>query len=140
MELSEEVRALRAGVQRFLEAEVEPRSRWIDEEDRIPPELLEKARELGLFGLTVPERYGGVGLDVIGKCALEEEFGRSNYGFATLIGNHTGISCSGIVEHGTEAQRAKYLPRMASARRASSGSIAMRGLRASTRARRRFSA
>ncbi|MBI3936810.1 MAG: acyl-CoA dehydrogenase family protein [Betaproteobacteria bacterium] len=114
MELSEEVRALRAGVQRFLEAEVEPRSRWIDEEDRIPPELLEKARELGLFGLTVPECYGGVGLDVIGKCALEEEFGRSNYGFATLIGNHTGISCSGIVEHGTEAQRAKYLPRMAS--------------------------
>lgn len=113
MELSSEVQALRQEVRRFLESQVEPRSRQIDDEDCIPQELVQMARELGLFGLTIPEQYGGVDLDLLGKCALEEEFGRSNYGFATLIGNHTGISCSGIVELGTDAQRSKYLPRMA---------------------------
>jgi acyl-CoA dehydrogenase len=113
MELAPEVRALRREIRRFVEREVEPRSREIDASDEIPAQLVARARELGLFGLTVPERYGGIGLDIAGKCAVEEELGRSNYGFATLIGNHTGISCSGIVDHGTEAQRLRYLPRMA---------------------------
>jgi acyl-CoA dehydrogenase len=72
-----------------------------------------KARELGLFGLTIPEEYGGIGLDLAGKCAVEEEMGKTNYGFATLIGNHTGISTAGIVALGNEAQKRKYLPKMA---------------------------
>ena len=113
LELPADVQALRREVRRFIEKEVEPRSRQIDEEDQIPAGILEAARGLGLFGLTIPEEYGGVGLDVAGKCALEEEFGRSNYGFATLVGNHTGISCTGIVKYGTSAQRARYLPSMA---------------------------
>jgi len=114
MELTPDVLALRQELRRFLENEVDPRSGQIDEDDRIPPEIVAKAREMGLFGLTIPEQYGGVGLDLAGKCAMEEELGRSNYGFATLIGNHTGISCSVIVDHATDAQRARYLPRMAS--------------------------
>jgi len=71
------------------------------------------AREMGLFGLTIPEQYGGIGLDLAGKCAIEEEMGRTNYGFATVIGNHTGIATTGIVALGSEAQKRKYLPRMA---------------------------
>jgi acyl-CoA dehydrogenase len=114
MELPPEAQALRQELRRFLENEVEPRSGHIDQEDAIPPDIVAKARELGLFGITIPEQYGGTGLDLAGKCALEEELGRSNYGFATLIGNHTGISCSVIVEHGNDTQRAMYLPRMAS--------------------------
>lgn len=114
MDLTPDVLALRQELRRFLENEVDPRSGEIDEDDRIPPEIVAKAREMGLFGLTIPEQYGGVGLDLAGKCAMEEELGRSNYGFATLIGNHTGISCSVIVDHAGEAQRARYLPRMAS--------------------------
>ncbi|MBI2296057.1 MAG: acyl-CoA dehydrogenase family protein, partial [Betaproteobacteria bacterium] len=114
MQLSPEVRRLCEEVRRFIEKEVEPRSRWIEEHDAIPEELVRMARELGLFGLTVPEEYGGVGLDLAGKCAIEEEFGRTNYGFATFIGNHTGIATTGIVALGTEAQKRKYLPRMAS--------------------------
>lgn len=113
MELTPEIQALRREVRRFLEREVEPRSSEIDCADEIPAPITALARELGLFGLTIPEQYGGIGLDLAGKCALEEEFGRSNYGLATLIGNHTGISCSGIVDHGSEKQRARYLPRMA---------------------------
>ena len=101
-------------VRRFIQKEVEPRSRWIEEHDEIPAELVQKARELGLFGLTIPEQYGGIGLDLAGKCAIEEEMGKTNYGFATLIGNHTGISSTGIVALGNEAQKKQYLPRMAS--------------------------
>ena len=68
----------------------------------------------GSSGLTIPEEYGGIGLDLAGKCAVEEEMGKTNYGFATVIGNHTGISSSGIVAAGNAEQKRKYLPRMAS--------------------------
>ena len=68
------------------------RSRWIEEHDAIPDDLMAKARELGLFGITIPEEYGGSGLDLAGKCAIEEELGRSNYAFSTIIANHTVTS------------------------------------------------
>jgi acyl-CoA dehydrogenase len=114
MPVSPEVRAFCDEIRRFIRAEVDPRSRWIEEHDEVPPDLIQKARELGLFGLTIPEEYGGIGLDIAGKCAVEEEMGKTNYGFATLIGNHTGISSAGIVAVGNAGQKRKYLPRMAS--------------------------
>jgi acyl-CoA dehydrogenase len=113
MPLSQEVRLLCDEVRRFIRDEVEPRSRWIEEHDTLPEDLLQKARDMGLFGLTIPEDYGGSGLDLAGKCAIEEEMGKTNYGFATVIGNHTGISTTGIVALGSAQQRARYLPRMA---------------------------
>jgi acyl-CoA dehydrogenase len=112
-ELSAEVRQLCDEIRRFIRAEVDPRSREIEENDAVPRDLIEKARAVGLFGLTIPEEYGGSGLDLGGKCAVEEEMGKTNYGFATLIGNHTGISSTGIVVLGTAEQKQKYLPRMA---------------------------
>ena len=63
--------------------------------------------EFGLFGLTIPEEYGGSGLTLAGKCAVEEVMGATNYGFATVIGNHTGISTAGLVALGNEAQGAR---------------------------------
>lgn len=114
MPVSPEIRAFCDEIRRFIRAEVDPRSRWIEENDEVPPDLIRKARELGLFGLTIPEEYGGIGLDLAGKCAVEEEMGKTNYGFATLIGNHTGISSAGIVAVGNAEQKRKYLPRMAS--------------------------
>src|SRR5688572_15534924 len=113
MPTTTEVRQLCDEIRRFIRAEVDPRSREIEESDAVPEELIQKARELGLFGLTIPEEYGGIGLDLAGKCAVEEEMGKTNYGFATLIGNHTGISSTGIVVLGTPEQKQKYLPRMA---------------------------
>ena len=101
-------------VRRFVREQVDPRSRWIEENDAIPDDLIRLARDMGLFGLTIPEEYGGSGLDLAGKCAIEEVMGRTNYGFATLIGNHTGISTTGINALGTVAQKKKFLPRMAS--------------------------
>jgi acyl-CoA dehydrogenase len=114
MAVSAEVRAFCDEIRRFIRAEVDPRSREIEESDEVPADLLQKAREIGLFGLTIPEEYGGIGLDLAGKCAVEEEMGKTNYGFATVIGNHTGISSAGIVAVGNAEQKRKYLPRMAS--------------------------
>ena len=114
MSLAPETRLLCDVVARFVREQVDPRSRWIEEHDAIPDDLIRLARELGLFGLTVPEEYGGSGLDLAGKCVIEEVMGRTNYGFATLIGNHTGISTTGITALGNAAQKRKYLPRMAS--------------------------
>ena len=113
MQTSTEVTQLCDEVRRFVRKEVDPRSRRIEENDAIPDDLVQKTRELGLFGLTIPEQYGGIGLDLAGKCAIEEVMGSTNYGFATLIGNHTGISTTGITALGNEAQKQKYLPRMA---------------------------
>ena len=114
MAVSAEVRAFCDEIRRFIRSEVDPRSREIEESDEVPADLLQKAREIGLFGLTIPEEYGGIGLDLAGKCAVEEEMGKTNYGFATVIGNHTGISSAGIVAVGNAEQKRKYLPRMAS--------------------------
>jgi acyl-CoA dehydrogenase len=114
MQVSTEVRQLCDEIRRFIRVEVDPRSREIEENDAVPDELIQKAREIGLFGLTIPEEFGGIGLDLGGKCAVEEEMGKTNYGFATLIGNHTGISTAGIVALGNPDQKRKYLPRMAS--------------------------
>jgi len=114
MPVTAEVRAFCDEIRRFIRAEVDPRSRWIEENDEVPADLLQKARELGLFGLTIPEEYGGIGLDLAGKCAVEQEMGQTNYGFATVIGNHTGISSTGIVQVGNVEQKRKYLPKMAS--------------------------
>jgi acyl-CoA dehydrogenase len=114
MAVSEEVRLLCDEVAKFLRDEVDTRSREIEENDAIPDELIRLARDMGLFGLTIPEEYGGSGLDLAGKCAIEEVMGRTNYGFATLIGNHTGISTTGINSLGNAEQKQRFLPKMAS--------------------------
>jgi len=113
MQLAPEVQSLCDEVRRFIRGEVDPRSRWIEEHDALPDDLLHMSRDMGLFGLTIPEEYGGSGLDLAGKCAIEVEMGHTNYGFATVIGNHTGISTTGIVALGNAEQKQKYLPRMA---------------------------
>ena len=114
MQLKPEVQSLCDELRRFLAKEVDPRAMEIEASDAIPADLHQKARDLGLFGLTIPEQYGGIGLDLAGTCAIEEVMGLTHYGFATVIGNHTGISSTGIVALGNETQKQKYLPRMAS--------------------------
>ncbi|MDR7076078.1 acyl-CoA dehydrogenase [Neobacillus niacini] len=72
------------------------------------------SKEIGLFGLSIPAEYGGLGIGMVGKCGIYEEIGRTSNGYTTVIGAHTGIGSVGIVEMGTEEQKQKYLPGMAS--------------------------
>ncbi|MFC5587864.1 acyl-CoA dehydrogenase family protein [Sporosarcina soli] len=113
-EFTEDIDFLRRNVRKFVREEVEPVAMEIEETDAIPKKIVEMSKEIGLFSLGIPEEYGGLGLDMVGKCAIYEELGKTHNGFTTLIGAHTGIGTVGIVELGTEEQKQKYLPKMAS--------------------------
>src|SRR5699024_4673991 len=92
---------------------VDPQAAIIEEDDRIPENIVALSREMGLFGLSIPEQYGGLGLSMIDKCAVYEELGKTHNGYTTLIGAHSGIGTVGIVEVGDDAQKERYLPQMA---------------------------
>jgi len=111
--LPKEIEMLKQTVKEFVYNTVDPRAQEIEEKDEIPEELLDMSRELGLFGLSIPEEYGGLGIGMVGKCAVYEELGKTHNGFTTVIGAHTGIGTVGIVEMGNEEQKRKYLPKMA---------------------------
>ena len=72
-----------------------------------------RARQLGLFGTSIPEQYGGLGLNMVGKCIVGQELGRGHAGFSGYLGAHTGIGTSGLVMAGSGAIKEKYLPAMA---------------------------
>lgn len=111
--LDDETLEMARMVRNFVREEVEPVAMEIEAKDEIPVHIVEMTKELGLFGLGIPEEYGGLGLNMVSKCALYEELGQTHNGYTTLVGAHTGIGTVGIVEMGTEAQKQKYLPRMA---------------------------
>lgn len=108
-----EIEQIKTMVRSFVENEVDPIAQQIEEEDRIPQQLIEKAKELGLFGLSIPEKYGGIGLNTVGKAAVLEQLGRTHNGFVSLISAHTGIGTTGIVHLASAYLKEKYLPRMA---------------------------
>ncbi|CAB3392930.1 acyl-CoA dehydrogenase family protein [Kyrpidia spormannii] len=113
VQLSKEIEQFRQVVREFVNEVVEPAAAVIEEEDRIPEELMQQAKQLGLFGLSIPEDYGGLGLNMTEKCAILEELGKTHNGFTSLIGAHTGIGSVGIIELGNEEQRRRFLPAMA---------------------------
>ena len=115
--LSEDIQFLKRNVRSFIQNEVEKVAMQIEEENEIPERIIQLSKEMGLFGLSIPEEYGGLGIDMVGKCALYEEIGATHNGYTTLIGAHTGIGTVGIVEMGNEQQKRKYLPDMASGER-----------------------
>lgn len=111
--LPEELVMFRDTLRKFVEKELEPISEKVEEEDRIPDETVNKMAELGLFGLAIPADYGGIGMSVLGQCVAIEELSRTNACFRTRIGTNNGIGSMGIVLVGTEAQRRKFLPKLA---------------------------
>ena len=112
--LNEELLDMRSSVRDFVDNEVDIIANIIEKEDCIPGHIIKMSQEMGLFGLSIPEEYGGLGLNMVGKCNIYEELGRTINGYTTLIGAHTGIGSVGIVELGNEQQKKKYLPKMAS--------------------------
>ena len=81
---------------------------------RFPQEIVAEMRELGLFGLSLPEEYGGLGLTMEEEVLVAFELARTSPAFRSLIGTNNGIGSQGIVIDGTEAQKARWLPRLAS--------------------------
>jgi acyl-CoA dehydrogenase len=114
--LPDEVLLLRDTLRAFVKRELEPLSEQVEEQDAIPEAVVAKMADLGLFGLAIPEAYGGQELSVLAQCVANEELSRTNACFRTRIGTNNGIGSQGILIAGTEEQRRRYLPELASGR------------------------
>jgi acyl-CoA dehydrogenase len=99
---------------RFVRERLVPAEQEVAETDTIPPEIVAEMRELGLFGLSVPEEYGGLGLTMEEEVLAAFEIARTSPAFRSLIGTNNGIGSQGLIVDGTEEQKQKYLPRLAS--------------------------
>lgn len=101
-------------IHRFVNERLIPAEARVSEEDVVPSKIIEEMRELGLFGLTVPEAYGGIGLTTTEEVRVLFELCRASPAFRSVIGTNIGIGSQGIVMDGTEEQKRKYLPKIAS--------------------------
>src|SRR5690606_22097471 len=115
MALGAETRAqLISSVRRFVDGRLRPIEDKVSENDEVPADVIAEMRELGLFGISVPVEYGGLGLTMEEECLLMFEMGRTSPAFRSVFGTNVGIGSQGIVMHGREDQKARWLPKIAS--------------------------
>jgi acyl-CoA dehydrogenase len=105
---------LLGAVRRFVDERLIPLESRVEEDDRVPPELVDQMRELGLFGLTIPQAYGGMGLTMSEEVKVAFELGRTSPAFRSVFGTNIGIGAQGLVMDGTEEQKQRFLPQLAS--------------------------
>lgn len=105
---------LKATVERFVTERLVPNEMRLEIEDEVPEEIVAEMRELGLFGLTIPPEYGGIGLTASQESQLAMIFGGTALAFRSLLATNIGIGARGLIFEGTEEQKQAYLPRMAS--------------------------
>ncbi|WP_153102043.1 acyl-CoA dehydrogenase family protein [Paraburkholderia hayleyella] len=101
-------------IARFVRERLVPNEALVAETDQIPPALLQEMKDLGLFGLCLPEEYGGLGLTMEEEVLAAFELGQTSPAFRSAVGSNNGIGSTGIVNDGTPEQKAQYLPRLAS--------------------------
>jgi alkylation response protein AidB-like acyl-CoA dehydrogenase len=107
--LSDEMKALRKEVRSFVDREIAPIAREIDEEERVPFEVMKKAGELGFIGIPFPERYGGIEAGIVGYCVFMEELNRKCSSTGTILGAHAQLCAMSIYLSGNEHQKDTYL-------------------------------
>ncbi|GGN24442.1 alkylation response protein AidB-like acyl-CoA dehydrogenase [Actinoplanes campanulatus] len=112
-DLNDEQRMFRDVLRDFVDREIRPVAQEWEASGRYPTEIVETMRELGLFGLTVPEEYGGLGADMVSFALTFEEIAKGWMGVAGILGSHS-LSCWLIARHGTDDQKSRYLPDLAS--------------------------
>lgn len=101
-------------VRRFVRERLMPLERYVEDNDSVPPELVQEMRDLGMFGLSIPEAYGGLGLSMSQECRVAFEIGQTSLAFRSIFGTNIGIGSQGILMDGTEEQKSSLLPRVAS--------------------------
>ena len=99
---------------RFVSQELIPTEAQVAEQNDIPTELVAKMAELGLFGLSIPTSYGGLGLTMEEECLVALELGRASPAFRTVVGTNIGIGSQGLIMDGRPDQKDYWLPRLAS--------------------------
>jgi alkylation response protein AidB-like acyl-CoA dehydrogenase len=111
---SEDLKMLKGLTKEFTDCEIRPLAQKIDEEENIPSELIKKIAEVGFFGTSYPEEYGGGGFGKVGYCIMMEEIARGCSSTATMIGAHQSIGTNAIFVGGSEELKKKYLPKLCS--------------------------
>ena len=109
-------------LERYVRERLIPAEREVIESDRIPDEILTEMRDMGLFGLTIPEEYGGAGMNISQYARTINVLSYAMPAFRSIISINIGMVCSALKNGGTEAQKAEWLPRLAA------GEIACFGL------------
>ncbi|MBI4585401.1 MAG: acyl-CoA dehydrogenase family protein [Planctomycetes bacterium] len=116
-DLTPEQEELRRAVREFAQAEIKPAAAQLDEESRFPLEIIRKMGELGFLGIPIPEEYGGVGADLLSYIACLEEVSGCCGSTALTLASHTSLASLPILFFGTEEQKRRYLPDLASGRK-----------------------
>ncbi|WP_430420154.1 acyl-CoA dehydrogenase family protein [Phenylobacterium sp.] len=101
-------------VRRFVTERLRPLEAQVAEDDAMPQDVVEEMKALGLFGLSIPESYGGLDLSMEDECLVVVELGRTSPAFRSTFGTNVGIGSQALVMFGTEDQKEKYLPGIAS--------------------------
>lgn len=92
-------------VRRFVRERLLPAEARVEEENAIPPEIIAEMRALGLFGMSIPEEHGGLGLTMEEEVLVAFELGYASPAFRSVIGTNNGIGSQGVIVDGTEAQK-----------------------------------
>ena len=103
-----------SSLQRFIRERLVPAENQVEDEDEVPADIVAEMKEMGLFGLSIPEAYGGIGLSMVQECQVAYEMGHTAFAYRSVFGTNIGIGSQGILMDGTPAQKAEYLPRIAS--------------------------
>jgi acyl-CoA dehydrogenase len=106
--------ALLDAIRRFVAERLRPLEERVDREDEVPAEVVREMREMGLFGLSIPEDYGGLGLSMGEEVRVALELGRTTPAFRSAFGTNVGIGSQGLVMAGSDGQKAAWLPKIAS--------------------------
>ncbi|MED5407082.1 MAG: acyl-CoA dehydrogenase family protein, partial [Pseudomonadota bacterium] len=101
-------------IRRFVNQELIPNEARVAKENTVPDELVGKMGELGLFGISIPASYGGLGLTMEEECRIALELGRASPAFRTIVGTNVGIGSQGLVMDGRQEQKDYWLPKLAS--------------------------
>ncbi len=113
IELSDEHRLLQETVRGFADEVVRPRAKEIDQTGEFPRDFFDQAAELGLAGVTVPEEYGGAGMDTVAYCLVIEEIARACATSAVILSVNNSLVCDPILQYGTEEQKQEVLAPLA---------------------------
>jgi acyl-CoA dehydrogenase len=100
-------------LRRFVSEQLRPLEAQVAADDQVPESVIAQMRELGLFGISIPEEYGGLDLSMEDECLVVFELGRASPAFRSEIGTNVGIGSQGLVMFGTDEQKAKWLPGIA---------------------------
>ncbi len=106
-------KALIDGIERYIAERLVPMERSVAENDEVPADIITEMRELGLFGLSIPEEYGGLGLNMSEEIEVAICLGATTPAFRSVFGTNIGIGSQGIIIDGTEEQKKHYLPKLA---------------------------